>query len=205
MTRALLCFAALVPLLAQADADPKFAKLRDSAEALSGLGSFLDKYVGECALQDVGGAECKQNAAAFRQAATGRKFYMIIAEEAATQLSMGPMNGGGTELSLNVTPFFPGSNSAVTQGAPSHTDGAGNPVLPFLVMRGQAPQGKTASDVARLLSMRALRMQVIFTPQGLWTLPKKGGGKIQGVKARIDAVLVTVGRTGEQVALWVAR
>ena len=48
-----------------------------------------------------------------------------------------------------------------------------------------------------------MRLQVVFTPQGLWELPKKGGGKVHGVKVRFDAILVTVGRTGDQVALWI--
>jgi hypothetical protein len=46
---------------------------------------------------------------------------------------------------------------------------------------------------------------VVFTPDDVWTLPKKGGGTMKGVKARFDAVLVQVGRTGEVVGTWYAK
>ena len=55
---------------------------------------------------------------------------------------------------------------------------------------------------ARMFSIRGVRAQVVFTPQGVWSLPKKGGGKNFGVTARIEAILVTEGRTGEQMGLW---
>ncbi len=48
-----------------------------------------------------------------------------------------------------------------------------------------------------------MKLHVIFTPQGLWALSKKGGGTMHGVKAHIDAVLVTVGRTGDEIAIWI--
>ena len=41
-------------------------------------------------------------------------------------------------------------------------------------------------------------------PQGN-ALPKKGGGKLSGVKAKVEAILLTVGRTGEVLGLWTAK
>ncbi|MHB8874428.1 MAG: DUF6066 family protein [Myxococcaceae bacterium] len=195
---------ALIPALAAADVHPKFAKLRDAAEPLGGLGQFIDGYVGDCLSAAMGGSECQQNAAAFRQKATGKKYFMIITEDAASMIQMGTYNPRG-EFTLNVTPFFAAAGSALTHGAPSRTDGNGNPVLPFLTVKGTIPEGGNASTISRMTTMRVLRLQVVFTPQGLWTLPKKGGGKITGVKAKIEAILVTVGRTGEQIGLWTAR
>jgi hypothetical protein len=201
MFRALVAVLLSVASVAWGDADPRFSKLRDDAEALQGLGSFLDKYVGDCGTD----VECKRNTETFRTAANGKKFYMIITEESVSNLNMGTYDPGSQTFTLNLTPFFPASNSAVTGGAPSRTDTNGNPVMPFLSIKGSVTEGRNESSIARAVAMKVLRLQVVFTPQGLWSLPKKGGGKIVGVKSRIDAVLVTVGRTGETVGLYLAK
>lgn len=201
--RWLVTLAVLVPAMALADADARFAKLRDQAEALTSVASFVDKYVGDCASPLLGGSECAKNADIFRRGATGKKFYMIITEDSSGVLQMGEVNIGKGTLTLNLTPFFAGSNSAITHGAPSKTDASGNPVLPFIRIPSELPEGWNPGLMARQVQSKALRMQIVFTPQGVWSLPKKGGGTIKGVKAKFEAVLVTVGRTGEQIGLWV--
>src|ERR1043165_3384315 len=108
MFRALAFASVMMAGLAWADVDAKFAKLRDSAEALEGLGSFLDKYVGDCGTD----VECKKNTGVFRSAANGKKFYMIITEDSVNNLQMGSYDPGEQSFSLNLTPFFPASNSA---------------------------------------------------------------------------------------------
>ncbi|MBS1149873.1 MAG: hypothetical protein H6Q89_1571 [Myxococcaceae bacterium] len=203
MFRALLIFALTLPLVARADVDAKFARLRDTAEALSSLGAFLDKYVGDCGPISEGGGDCSKIAEGFRRGANGKKFYMILTEDSTAVLSMGAFNPQGGEVTFNLTPFFPGSNSAITHGAPSKTDANGNPVLPFITFKGVLPDTWNVQMMARQVSSRQMRLQVVFSPQGMWELPKKGGGKIRGVRAKLEAVLVTVGRTGEQVALWI--
>jgi hypothetical protein len=201
MFRTFIGLSLVVASVASADADPKFAKLRDQAEALQGLGAFLDKYVGDCGTD----AECKKNTETFRSAANGKKFYMIITEESVTNLSMGNYDPGSQSFTLNLTPIFTASNSALTQGAPSKTDANGNPVMPYMTIKGEVAEGGNHEAIQRAVNSKSLRLQVVFTPQSLWTLPKKGGGKIIGVRSRIDAVLVTVGRTGDQVALYLAK
>lgn len=203
--RWIISMAVLVPVLAWADADPKFTKLRDQAEALASLDGFVEKYVGNCGSALMGGAECEKNAEIFRRGATNKKFYMIITEDSAGVLQMGEVNVGEGTLVLNLTPFFAGSSSAITHGAPSKTDANGNPVLPFLRIPSVLPEGWNPGMMARQVQAKALRLQIVFTPQGLWTLPKKGGGTIKGIKAKFDAVLVSVGRTGEQVGLLITK
>ncbi len=206
MFRALTVSALLLSTFAWADVDSRFVKLRDDATAIGSLGNeFLDKYIGRCGSVLEGGADCARNAEIFRKSSNGKKFYFILTEDSVSQLSLAGMQPGSDEVSINLVPFFPGSDSAVTAGAPTKTDANGNPVMSFLTMNGKLLDGWSASMVARQISSRTLRLQVIFTPQGTWTLPKKGGGKISGVKARIDAVVVTVGRTGEQVAIYIAK
>ncbi len=202
MFHALLVSVLAVPVVALADVDPRFATLRDGAEALSSLGNFLDKYVGDCGSISSGGGECAKNAETFRKSASGQKFYMILTDDSTAALSMGAFNPRLAEVTFNLTPFFPGSNSAITHGAPSKTDANGNPVLPFITFKGVLPDTWNIQMMARQVASRQMRLQIVFSPKGIWELPKKGGGKIRGVKAKLEAVLVTVGRTGEEVALW---
>ncbi|MFP2958940.1 DUF6066 family protein [Myxococcus sp. 1LA] len=201
MNRILLAAALLLPALALADADPRFAKLRDEAEPLGGLGTFLEKYIGACdgAFVD---AQCKSNAEAFRKKYQGKRLYMIVTEDDASMLSAGPYSPGTGEYTINITPFFPGGSSALTHGAPKKTDASGNPILPYLTVTGDMPEGWNLQMFTRLFSMRAVRAQVVFTPQSVWSLPKKGGGKNHGVTARIEAILITEGRSGQPMGLW---
>jgi hypothetical protein len=54
----------------------------------------------------------------------------------------------------------------------------------------------------RQVGARALRLQLIFTPEGVWSLPKKGGGQLRGIKTKFEGVIVQVGRTGEVIGTW---
>lgn len=202
--KSLMLAVAMLPALALADADPRFAKLRDQAEAMGAISAFVEKYVGDCASKMLGGGECEKNAEIFRQGSTGKKFYMIITEETSTVLSMGEIKMQG-QFVLNLTPFFAASGMALTHGAPSRTDADGNPVMPFIRIDSNLPDGWNPAMMARQVGAQALRLQIVFTPQGVWSLPKKGGGTMKGVKAKFEAVLVTVGRSGDQVGLWLAK
>lgn len=203
--KSMMLITLLLPTLALADVDQRFAKLRDQAEALGAVSSFVEKYVGDCASKLLGGGECEKNAALFRKAATGKKFYMIITEETAGVLSMGEVKMKDGLFVLNLTPFFAASGMAITHGAPTRTDADGNPVMSFIRIDGQLPDGWNPAMMARQVSSQALRLQIVFTPQDVWSLPKKGGGTMRGVKAKFDAVLVSVGRTGDQVGLWTSK
>jgi hypothetical protein len=200
--RTLALLAVISSSVAVAETDAKFAGFRDQAEAVGSLGAFLEKFVGNCDSILQGGGDCQKAADQYRKGAIGKKFYMIVLENDATMLSMGPYNPKGDEFTINMTPFFPGSNSALTLGAPTKTDGNGNPVMAYLPISAPIPQGGNVSEISRAISSRQLRLQIVFTPLGLWTLPKKGGGKSTGVKAKIDAILVTYGRTGLKLATW---
>lgn len=192
----------LIPLLAHADSDAKFAALRDAASPLDGsLSSFLDKYIGECG-DAFEGQTCKKNAADYRGRMEGKKYYVIISEESASMLRAGPYNPSSGEYTVLVTPFFPGGGYALTQGAPRKVDANGNPVLPLIVLKGTLPDGWDPMSFQRLFRNRELRVQLVFTPTGVWTLPKKGGGKLYGVKTKILGLLVTYARTGDPVGAY---
>ncbi|OJT22601.1 hypothetical protein BO221_22835 [Archangium sp. Cb G35] len=203
MRRLFLTALLLLPTLALADVDARFAQLRDQAEALGSLSSFLDKYIGECAGLFVN-PSCKSNAEAFRAKYGGRKLYMIVGEDAATMLTPGPYQPGSGNYTIQVLPYFPGDAYALTQGMPTQTDSAGNPLLPLIRITGTTPEGWAATDFLRLFSSKKIRAQIVFTPQGVWTIPRKQGGKAQGVAARIEAILLTFAPTGDPLGLWFA-
>ncbi len=194
----------LLSAVAVADVDARFAKLRDQAEALATLSAFMEKYVGDCGPKMLAG-NCEKNSAVFRRGATGKKFYMIVTEESSGVLSLGEANMRQGTFVLNMTPFFSAAGMGLSQGSPTKTDQDGNPVLSFLRIEAKMPEGWDMATVARQTQSRGFRIQIVFTPEGTWTLPKRGGGVIHGVKARFDGVLVQVGRTGEQVGLYVAK
>jgi hypothetical protein len=194
----------LLPLAALAEEDARFTQLREGAEAVGGLGSFLERYVGECGEPGLG-ASCEDKAKAFRKAHDGKRHYLLVGEDSAGMFSPGAFDPDTGELTVNVTPFFPASSYALSQGSPRRTDAKGNPVMALLRADGQSPDGWMPGTFQRLFQMRGVRAQVVFTPTGVWSLPKKGGGRIYGVSARIEGIQVTVARTGEPLALWLAR
>ena len=194
--------ALLLPALGWADANPKFARLRESAEPLGSLETFLDRYIGECG-ELLEGQECRERSAAFRKATAGKRFYMIINEENASMISNGPYNPGKGIYTVNILPFFPAGRYALTHGLPKKQDERGNPVLPIIQVQGSTPVGWNAVRIQGLYARRELRVQVVFTPVGVWSMPRRDRkGKIYGVRANVEAILVTIGRSGEEVALW---
>lgn len=201
LVRIAITLSLVLPAAAWADSNPKFARLREAAEPLGSLEAFLDRYIGECS-DMLEGQSCRDRAAAFRKAAAGKRFYMIIDEERASMVSNGPYNPGKGIYTVNILPFFAAGRYAMTHGVPKKQDENGNPVLPLLQVKGRTPVGWNAIRIHSLYARRQLRVQVIFTPVGVWSMQRKSGGKMYGVRANIEAVLVTIGRSGEQVALW---
>ncbi len=201
----LVAAAVLFAAPAFADTDLRFVKLRDGAEKLGGLGPFLEDFVGDCEGALAAG-DCKAKASKFRAEMKKKKFFMIVDEDAAAGLlSAADFDVDNNSFTLNITPFFAGGEYALTMVAPTKTDANGNPRVPLLATEGTIPENHSGQRMSRLFAARAMRIQVVFTPQDVWSLPKKGGGKIYGVKAKFDAVLVTIGRTGEVLSLHLAK
>jgi hypothetical protein len=86
---------------------------------------------------------------------------------------------------------------------PKKTDAKGNPILPVLMFAGKLPGVETVDDMERLFKNRGVRLELLFRPEQVWALPKKGGGQLTGVKAKLDAIQVT-SRTGAVLATWIA-
>ena len=201
MNRCLALVALLLPALALADVDQRFARLRDAAEPLGGLSAFLNRYIGECG-DMFASPDCRSKADEFRKAYKGKKMYMIVTEDVATMVSPGAYQPATGDYVIDILPFFPASSYALSHGTPKKTTAEGNPVLPLLKVSATAPTDWTGQYYSRLFSSQSVRVQVVFTPLDIWTLNKPRGGKILGVSARMEAILLTEGRTGVEMGLW---
>ena len=191
----------LLPALALADG--RFEELRKEAQPFDGsLGELLELYLGDCG-QASNTANCKNRSREFQTQAKGKRFYTLVREDEAGMLGMSTGTSRGGDFTVEVTPFFPGAEHALTNAVPKKTDAQGNPILAVLMIPGTLPGAETVEDMQRLFKNRGVRLELLFRPEEPWALAKKGGGKLIGVKARLDAIQVT-SRTGAVLATWIA-
>jgi len=119
----------------------------------------------------------------------GQKLVPSIDDATAV---VGPRRQGVTAATwCSTSPVLRRREYALTSGAPSHTDAAGNPVMPLLRVNGKAPDGDV-DRLARMLSAHQLRIEVVL-PRRAPEPDQEGGGAIQGVKAKLLALRVSNG------------
>jgi hypothetical protein len=192
---------ALFPAIALGEG--RFDELRKEAVSFEGsLGDLLELWLGDCG-QASNTANCKNRSRDFQAQAKGKRFYTLIREDEAGMLGMSTGKSRGGDFTVEVTPFFPGAEHALTNAVPKKTDAQGNPILAVLMIPGTLPGAETVDDMQRLFKNRGVRLELLFRPEEAWALAKKGGGKLTGVKAKLDAIQVT-SRTGAVLATWIA-
>jgi len=198
-----LALSLLVVVPAVALAEGRFDELRKEAQPFDGgLGEFLEVYLGDCGTAS-NTANCRNRSREFQTQAKGKRFYALVREDEAGMVGMSESTRGGGEFTIEVTPFFPGAEHALTNAVPKKTDAKGNPILPVLMIPGKLPGIETVEDMERLFKNRGVRLELLFRPEQPWALPKKGGGQLTGVKGKLDAIQVT-SRTGAVLATWIA-
>ena len=201
LARSALSLLVLVPAVALGEG--RFEELRKDAQPFDGgLGEFLELYLGDCGSAS-NTANCKNRSRDFQAQAKGKRFYTLVREDEAGMVGMSTSTHGGGDFTIEVTPFFPGAEHALTNAAPKRTDAKGNPILPVLMIPGKLPGIETVEDMERLFKNRGVRLELLFRPEQPWAVAKKGGGQLTGVKAKLDAIQVT-SRTGAVLATWIA-
>ena len=201
LVRSAFTLLALLPGLALAEG--RFDELKKEAQPFEGgLGEFLELYLGDCGTAS-NTANCKNRSKEFQTQAKGKRFYALVREDEAGMVGMSDSTRSGGDFTIEVTPFFPGAEHALTNAVPKKTDAKGNPILPVLMIAGKLPGVETVDDMERLFKNRGVRLELLFRPEQPWALPKKGGGQLTGVKAKLDAIQVT-SRTGAVLATWIA-
>lgn len=201
LARLPVMFLALVPALALAEG--RFDELRKGAQPFDGgLGEFLEVFLGDCG-QASNTANCRNRSREFQAQAKGKRFYFLVREDEAGMVGMSESTRSGGDFTIEVTPFFPGAEHALTNAVPKKTDARGNPILPVLMFAGTLPDGETVDGMERLFRNRGVRVELLVRPEQPWALAKKGGGTLTGVKAKLEAIQVT-SRTGAVLATWIA-
>jgi Family of unknown function (DUF6066) len=201
LVRSAVTLLVLLPGLALAEG--RFDDLKKEAQPFEGgLGEFLELYLGDCGTAS-NTANCRNRSREFQTQAKGKRFYALVREDEAGMVGMSDSTRSGGDFTVEVTPFFPGAEHALTNAVPKKTDAKGNPILPVMMFAGKLPGVETVDDMERLFKNRGVRLELLFRPEQPWALPKKGGGQLTGVKAKLDAIQVT-SRTGAVLATWVA-
>jgi hypothetical protein len=201
LVRSAVTLLVLLPGLALAEG--RFDDLKKEAQPFEGgLGEFLELYLGDCGTAS-NTANCRNRSREFQTQAKGKRFYALVREDEAGMVGMSDSTRSGGDFTVEVTPFFPGAEHALTNAVPKKTDAKGNPILPVMMFAGKLPGVETVDDMERLFKNRGVRLELLFRPEQPWALPKKGGGQLTGLKAKLDAIQVT-SRTGAVLATWVA-
>ncbi|MBS2027472.1 MAG: hypothetical protein JST54_06150 [Deltaproteobacteria bacterium] len=194
-----------VPGVAGAEAGKSFAALRDKAQPLESLSSFLSSFVGDCGSDPIDGAECKKKVDAYRKDSLGKSYYVILGDEAQRLIEQKGFSPQTHEMEFALTPFFESAGQALTHGQPTKLDSEGRPIIPLIRMQSTLPDNVTPMDVDRVFRTGNVRMQIVFKPLGLWKLPRhdKKGAFVEGVKGQLLGVRLSEARTGTDIAVWI--
>jgi hypothetical protein len=189
---ATLALLAATPALA----DGRFEALRDRAERLESLESFLSRYVGSCT-DPYERRTCLDNVAAARRAVAGKTFAVRVNDAA----SLVRVELRGESFLLLVTPFVDGGGLALTHGQPQRQDAAGHPLISFIPIRGALPPGTMDMEFHSPFRSGMVEMEIVFRPERTWRMKRRGeAGYYEGVSARFLGVRLIDARTGGEIA-----
>ncbi|HEY3447915.1 MAG TPA: DUF6066 family protein [Myxococcales bacterium] len=189
-----------LPQLARAEAPEAFAKLRDAAQPVESLSAFLSRFVGTCT--DIEERQtCLANAKKARNELIGKSFYVILDRDSVRMFKGGSFNPANREYTIEMTPFFDGGGIGLTNGEPKGQDGEGRPRIQIEPIRMTLAPDQMPMDMERLFRTQNMKVHLVFKPLGTWSLPGKGGVKLEGVKAKFQAVRLTYSRNGDEIAM----
>lgn len=197
---ALALFAALrPPAAARAEEPGAFERLEQKAERVEGLAAFLDRYVGRCP-KGPEAAACRTRAKRARAEMTGRLYTVRLDPAAARMLRAGGIDKASGRFRFELTPFFDAGGLGLTAGKPLGLDRQGRPRIRTLRLQAPLEDDQTEWDMERLLRTQNVRIELVFRPQGVWSLPARPE-RLEGMRAKFVAVRLSHARTGRQLAL----
>jgi hypothetical protein len=176
--------------------DARFDALRERAEAVSSLETFLSRYVGRCT-DPYERRTCEANVASARRTVAGKTFTVRVTD--AATLVRAELRGDGFLILL--TPFVDGGGFALTHGAPARQDAAGHPLIGFISIAGKLPPGMMDLEFQSPFRTGAVELEIVFRPERTWKLKRRGeSGFYEGVAARFLGVRLVDTRTGNEIA-----
>ncbi len=192
----LLALVLLSTLPFPADADERFDAAAAKAERLEDLRVFLEKYIGRCT-DPIERRTCEGNVAAFRKAAGGKSLVVRITDAAGVFRTQPK----GDRVVLLLTPFIDGGGYALTKGAPTRQDAAGNPMVDLVPMEVRLPPGVMEMEFLSPFRAGAIELEIVFRPDRAWKLKRKGEpGFYEGLAARFLSLRVLNARDGSEIA-----
>jgi hypothetical protein len=190
----LLTLITILPLPAMGDA--RFDAAAAKAERLEDLRVFLGRYIGSCA-DPIERRTCEANVAAFRKSAGGKTMVVRVTDAAALVRAQPK----GERVLLLLTPFIDGGGYALTRGAPTRQDAAGNPLVDFVPMEVALPPGVLEMEFLSPFRAGAIELEIVFRPDRAWKLKRKGEpGWFEGLAARFLSLRVINARDGSEIA-----
>lgn len=192
-----LLLASLFALLpSPAPADDRFDAAAAKAERLDDLRVFLGRYVGSCT-DPVERTTCEANVAAFRKAAGAKSLVVRVTDAAALVRAQSK----GERVLLLLTPFVDGGGYALTRGAPTRQDAAGNPLVNFVPLEVPVPPGVLEMEFLSPFRSGAIELEIVFRAERAWKMKRKGEpGYLEGLGARFLALRILNGRDGSEIA-----
>ncbi len=186
----------LAALPSAALGDGKFDAAAGKAERLDDLRVFLERYIGRCT-DPIERRTCEANVAAFRKAA-GAKTLLVRVTDAAGLIRTQPK---GDRVLLLLTPFVDGGGYALTRGAPTKQDAAGNPLVDYVPMEVVLRPGMLEMEFLSPFRAGAIELEIVFRPDRAWKLKRKGEAAwYEGLAARFVALRVLNARDGSEIA-----
>lgn len=175
--------------------DERFDLLKQRAERIESLPSFLDRFIGSCGTV-YERQTCEQNVQSVRRRFEGKLLVATVGDHAAELCQARTL---GEQYRILLTPFVDGGGYALTHGSPVRQDAAGRPLIPYLVLQGPLPPGSEQNFESSFRTGN-VELEVVFRPEGTWKLRRKGTGYYEGVKARFVALRLVDPRTGAEIA-----
>jgi hypothetical protein len=171
------------------------ASLVDEAQRLDALEPFLTRYIGRCT-DPFERKACEANSARARRELSGRIFAIRVTD--AAMLVQPQRRGDG--YVLLVTPFIDGGGLALTHGAPAKQDAQGRPLVSYIPITVELPDGMMEMEFESPFRTGAIELDIAFRPERTWKLSRRGDGLYEGVAARFVALRVLNARTGREIA-----
>lgn len=169
-----------------------YSSLRESADPVSNLGRFLEKYVGDCDSDDPSFDKkgCEEQAAAEQKKHNG-KLLLIEIESPGEQLQLAEWDRSRGAFRLHLTPFFGERALALTVGKPDRLSKDGLPVIKNVPIWVKLPEGETELIFRRQLERGMVRLEMLVRPRKAWRMKRKDEpGDFRGVDVALVGIRI---------------
>jgi hypothetical protein len=176
----------------------RFDSMKEEATRVESLSGFLERYVGNCK-DPFEQVACQQNVRQTRQTYRNKTLFVNVGERIGEMIKAESDGSGG--FRLLVTPFIDGGGYALTHGKPRRQDAQGRPLIDYVVVKGDLPEGMGEMEFRSTFRAGNVSMELLFRPEGVWKMRRRTeAGFYEGVTARFVGMRLVNQRTGAEIA-----